>query len=99
MRTYQEKFGHENMVYQLVGNKNDLLDDSNKYLSEAKKFSLNCKPDKKLNFNLIYEKKPKKLKIGFVSGDLGSHSVGYFLFDLIKILQAKSIKTYANIGG
>ena len=35
---------------------------------------------KTLEYN--FEKKPKKLKIGFVSGDLGSHSVGYFLFDV-----------------
>ena len=42
-----------------------------------------------------FEKKPKKLKVGFVSGDLGNHSVGYFLFDLIKILQTKNIETYA----
>ena len=39
-----------------------------------------------------FEKIPKKLKVGFVSGDLGNHSVGYFLFDLIKILQTKKIR-------
>ncbi len=42
-----------------------------------------------------YNKSPKKLKIGFVSGDFSNHSVGHFLIDLIKNLNSSSLELYA----
>ena len=69
--------------------------DPNIYLSEAKKFSLNCKPDKKINFNFIYEKKPKKLKIGFISADFGNHPGGYFTLSTLRELRKKDLELVA----
>ena len=42
-----------------------------------------------------FEKKPNKLKVGFISGDFDDHPVGYFLFDLIKNLEGSDIETFA----
>ena len=50
--------------------------------------------EKKIN-PYSFNKLPKKLKIGFVSGDFSNHSVGHFLVDLIKNLNSSSLELYA----
>lgn len=40
-------------------------------------------------------KQPKKLRIGFVSGDLRNHPVGYFLENLLRHLDHDSFELYA----
>ena len=59
-----------------------------KYRNTLKTYQLDC-----VKYNYI--KKPKKIKIGFVSGDFNDHPVGYFLFDLIKKINKSNIETYA----
>ena len=70
--------------------------DYNLYLSEAKKFSLNCKPIKK-NFSPQhrYEKNPKKLRLGFVSADFGNHPGGFFTLSTFKELRKKNFELIA----
>ena len=66
------------------------------YLSIAKKFRLNCKLiNKKLNFKYQYEKKPKKLRVGFVSADFGNHPGGFFTLNTLQELKNKNIELVA----
>ena len=60
------------------------------YLSEAKKFRLNCGIKQKSKINYKYEINPKKLKIGFVSADFGDHPGGYFTLNFLKELKKKN---------
>jgi len=69
--------------------------DSKIYLSEVEKFRLNCKPAKKLNLKFTYEKKPKKLKIGFISADFGNHPGGYFTLNTLRELRKKDFELVA----
>ena len=70
--------------------------DHNLYLFEAKKFSLNCKSNKK-NFSLEYkyEKNPKKLRLGFMSADFGNHPGGYFTLSTLRELRKKNFDLIA----
>ena len=66
------------------------------YLSEAKKFRLNCKSiKKKLSFDYNYENNPKKLKIGFVSADFGNHPGGYFTLSTLRELRKRNFELIA----
>ena len=67
-----------------------------KCLEEARHFgaqaSVKAKPkysDWSINFN------PEKLRIGFVSGDLGNHPVGYFLEGLVKEIDRNKVELAA----
>ena len=60
------------------------------YLSEAKKFRLNCAVKQKSKINYKYEINPKKLKVGFVSADFGDHPGGYFTLNFLKELKKKN---------
>ena len=60
------------------------------YLSEAKKFRLNCGIKQKSKINYKYEINPKKLKVGFVSADFGDHPGGYFTLNFLKELKKKN---------
>ena len=73
--------------------------DPNLYLSEAKKFRINCGPKKKLSFQYQYEKNPTKLRIGFVSADFNDHPGGYFSLSTLRELQKKKFEliAYATI--
>ena len=66
------------------------------YLSIAKKFRLDCMPEKK---NLIlkkkYQKNPKKLKLGFVSADFGNHPGGFFTLSTLRELKNKNFELIA----
>ena len=63
-------------------------DDPKYYLSQAKKFRSYLKPiDNNLLLKYQFNKTPKKLKIGFVSGDFKQHPVGFFLLDFLKHLN------------
>ena len=65
-------------------------------MSEAKNFRLNCKSIKKnLLFKYQYEKKPKKLRLGFVSADFGNHPGGYFSLNLLRELRKKNFELIA----
>ena len=49
------------------------------YLSQAQKFRLNCRPQRKISPSTYsYQKNPTKLKIGLVSSDFGNYPGGYF---------------------
>tara|TARA_Y100000590_G_scaffold446553_1_gene580447 strand:- start:1890 stop:3845 length:1956 start_codon:yes stop_codon:yes gene_type:complete len=70
--------------------------DSDLYLSIAKKFRLDCMPEKK---NLIlqkkYQKNPKELKLGFVSADFGNHPGGFFTLSTLRELKNKNFELIA----
>ena len=70
--------------------------DKKLYLSEAKKFGVNCKKIKK-NFlaQYKYEKEPKKLKLGFVSSDFGNHPGGFFTLSTLRELKKKNFDLIA----
>ncbi len=73
--------------------------DLNFFLSLAKKFRSSIKNiDENLLQKYQFENKPKKLRIGFVSGDFWSHPVGYLLLDTIKNLKNKKLEltAYSN---
>ena len=83
---------YSNLLFNLIY-KTDF--DLNYYLSEAKKFRLNCKTIKKLKFTYKYETNPKKLKVGFVSADFGNHPGGYFTLGLLRELRKKNFELVA----
>jgi predicted O-linked N-acetylglucosamine transferase (SPINDLY family) len=71
-------------------------DNHNFFLSLAKKFRSSIKNiDKNLLLKYQFENKPKKLRIGFVSGDFWSHPVGYLLLDTLKNLKNKNLELVA----
>jgi len=70
--------------------------DHNFFISLAKKFKSSLKIiNPKLLLKYQFENKPKKLKIGFVSGDLWEHPVGYILLDVLKNLKKKELELVA----
>ena len=74
--------------------------DSKYYLSQAKKFRSALKPiHDDLLLKYQFDVKPKKLKIGFVSGDFRQHPVGYFLLGTLKHLKNKNLEliAYSNL--
>ena len=66
------------------------------YLTKTKKFRFSLKP---INSDLLlkykFDDRPKKLKIGFVSGDFQQHPVGFFLLDTLKHLKDKNLELIA----
>ena len=66
------------------------------YLNYAKKLRSIYKKinDSKIS-PYIFEKKPRKLNIGFISGNFNNHSVGHFLLDVVRELREKNINTFA----
>ena len=70
--------------------------DPKNYLSQAKKFRSSLKP---INDNLLvkyqFKTKPKKLRIGFVSGDFREHPVGFFLLDTLNHLKNENLELIA----
>jgi len=83
---------YSNLLFNLIY-KTDF--DLNYYLSEAKKFRLNCKIIKKLKFTYKYETNPKKLRVGFVSADFGNHPGGFFTLGLLRELRKKDFELIA----
>jgi len=69
--------------------------DDQYYITVAKEFRHSLK---KIENNLCipyqYKKDPKKIKIGFISGDFKEHPVGFFLSDTLKYLK-KSFELFA----
>ena len=65
------------------------------YLSYANKFRSNIKI---LNKNLLveykFDKKPNKLKIGFISGDFKNSPVGFFLLGTLEKLKNKDLELF-----
>ena len=69
------------------------------FLSLAKKFRSSLKTiDKSLLLKYQFENKPKKLRIGFISGDFWEHPVGYILLGTLKNLKNKNLELigYSN---
>ena len=70
--------------------------DHQQYITVAKKFRYNLKKiENKLCVPYQYNKNPKKLKIGFVSGDFKKHPVGFFLLDTLSYLKNKNLDLIA----
>ena len=66
------------------------------YISKTKKFRSSLKfINKDLLLKNQFISNPKKLKIGFVSGDLRQHPVGFFLLDTLKHLKNKNLEIIA----
>ena len=75
--------------------KSSQADDPKKHIEDAREYGkiLSNKVTSPFSeWNI--EKNPKKLRIGFVSGDFRNHPVGYFLQNLVENLQSKSIELY-----
>lgn len=73
--------------------------DPKHYLFQAKKFRLSLKPiNSELLLKYQFDVNPKKIKVGFVSGDFRQHPVGYFLLDMLKYLKNKNLEltAYSN---
>ena len=70
--------------------------DSKYYLSKTKEFRSSLKP---INDDLLlkyqFNIKPKKLRIGFVSGDFREHPVGFFLLDTLNHLKNNDLELIA----
>jgi len=70
--------------------------DQNLYLSEAKKFGIDCKKIKKnLPVRYQYEKEPKKIRLGLVSSDFGNHPGGHFTLSTLRELRKKNFELIA----
>ena len=82
---------YSNLLFNLIYKPNF---DINFYLSQAKKFRINCKTIKK-NINYKYDINPKKLRIGFVTADFGNHPGGYFTLNLLRELKNKNLELIA----
>ena len=86
-------FAYNNMLFTLL-----YLEDADpKFcLSQAKEFRSSLKL---INDDLLqkyrFDTKPKKLRVGFVSGDLREHPVGFFLLNTIKNLKNKNLELFA----
>ena len=70
--------------------------DSKYYLSKTREFRSSLKP---INDDLLlkyqFNIKPKKLRIGFVSGDFREHPVGFFLLDTLNHLKNNDLELIA----
>tara|TARA_Y100000590_G_scaffold466174_1_gene640720 strand:- start:8761 stop:10611 length:1851 start_codon:yes stop_codon:yes gene_type:complete len=65
-------------------------------LKRAKEFRSSLKPIKDdLLIKYQFNTKPKKLRIGFVSGDLREHPVGFFLLDTLSHLKNENLELIA----
>jgi|ETNmetMinimDraft_16_1059900.scaffolds.fasta_scaffold00055_35 predicted O-linked N-acetylglucosamine transferase (SPINDLY family) len=67
----------------------------NLYLTEARKFRINCKPKKSLSFKHQYEKKPTKLRLGLISADFGNHPGGFHTLSTLRELRKKNFELIA----
>jgi predicted O-linked N-acetylglucosamine transferase (SPINDLY family) len=89
---YNFASAYNNMLFTLFY----LEPDPKFYLSRAKEFRSSLKP---INDDLLlkyqYSIKPKKLRIGFVSGDFKEHPVGFFLLDTLNHLKNENLELIA----
>ena len=70
-------------------NQKEYLSFCNKFSDKLKKFD-----DKNIK-SFRYEKNPKKLRIGFFSADLRTHSVAKFIEETLKILKKDNYEIIA----
>ena len=83
---------HSNLLM-LIGS---MLFNDVRYRESAAKFSRAVENTVTSRFNTwVHSRDKDKLRIGFVSGDLRSHPVGYFLEGLLTELQSSSIELFA----
>ena len=70
--------------------------ETKKYLEKAKKYTSSIVSIDKESINKYqYDVNPKKLRVGFVSSDLGRHPGGFFLLNTIRNLKGKNLELYA----
>jgi len=70
--------------------------DDQYYITAAKEFRHSLKKiENSLCIPYQYKKHPKKIKIGFISGDFREHPIGFFLLDTLKHLKNKNLKLFA----
>lgn len=81
----------------LLFNLNYKIDfNQDEYLLEASKFRLNCQSNiSNSTYNYQYQKNPKKIKLGLVSGDFGNHPGGFFTLDTLRELKKKNFELIA----
>jgi len=66
------------------------------YLHEAKKYNEILKKIVKSKFlSWLCKEKPEKLRVGFISGDLRNHPVGYFLENFLSKITKSNLELYA----
>jgi len=82
---------HSNLLFQL-GSMNF---DATRYQVHARKFSEVFNELGSRFTSWLYSRDSECLRIGFVSGDFGSHPVGYFIEGLLLQLQSSSIELHA----
>jgi predicted O-linked N-acetylglucosamine transferase (SPINDLY family) len=82
---------HSNLLFQL-GSMNF---DATRYQVHARKFSEILNELGSRFTSWLYSRDSECLRIGFVSGDFGSHPVGYFIEGLLLQLQSSSIELHA----
>ena len=84
---------YDNMLFTLLYMEKT---DSKYYLSKTREFRSSLKP---INDDLLlkyqFNIKPKKLRIGFVSGDFREHPVGFFLLDTLNHLKNNDLELIA----
>ncbi|SFK79451.1 Predicted O-linked N-acetylglucosamine transferase, SPINDLY family [Nitrosomonas aestuarii] len=85
---------HSNLLYALSADKNCYPE---AYLAEARKYSLKANVIKPfINHSGIPGKNAsRRIRIGFVSGDLKSHPVGYFLESTFRNLEQDKFELFA----
>ena len=66
------------------------------YLQEAKKYNEIIEKLVKFKFSSwLCKEKPEKLRVGFISGDLRNHPVGYFLENFLSKITKSNLELYA----
>ena len=84
---------YSNILFNLSATKNF---NSSVYLSNAKKFRLNCGLSKNEKFQKYqFDKKSKRLKVGFISADFGEHPGGHFTLSTFRELKKKNFNLVA----
>lgn len=68
--------------------------DQDFYKNQCIEFAKNFN-DVKRNYKLDFKFKNQKIKIGFLSGDFKSHSISFFLIDLVKKIDKSKFELFA----
>lgn len=83
---------HSNLLFSMSYDSESTVDD---YLAEARRFDAKLASASALRTRVADGAVPRPMRVGFVSGDLRNHPVGYFFQGLIKHLDPARFKLYA----